>query len=260
MGVTLHQNCEIGSAVYVYAVLPPATGTKASTAAITFYIDGVLVDEFSHISGPDYVYNVLVYANSSLSLGSHTITIVNGKPAGENSLFILDSIVYRYLSILPLYRSCLYSLMGFPSTDADPQSLPPVSTGPEEPVSTPTSPSDQTSSTRSTEPGGSLSSSSPSSGMLNDSNAAPSHSLSTGGIVGAVIGSLAGVLAFLLAVLYCRRRRINNDSWVAHPQDIRRSNLLPQPISRPPASWVIASDSKRDILMAVNHPPAYHEV
>lgn len=88
-----------GSAVYVYAVLTPPfdLGSLNPPADISFHIDDVLVDRFSSPSPPAYVYNALVYANSSLSHDLHTISIINGEQNLVRSLFMLDKIVYRYL-------------------------------------------------------------------------------------------------------------------------------------------------------------------
>ncbi|KAF9463797.1 hypothetical protein BDZ94DRAFT_1163339 [Collybia nuda] len=83
-----------GNAVYVYGVLPPTIGIP--TANVEFFIDGVLVDQFGqpNVSASDFVYDFLFYANSSLPPGAHEIKIINGKPNGPDSMFILDRIVY----------------------------------------------------------------------------------------------------------------------------------------------------------------------
>lgn len=63
---------------------------------MTFFIDNVPVHPFQQppTGNPSYFYNVPVYVNESLSPGQHTITIVNGEINGNNSLTLLDYIVY----------------------------------------------------------------------------------------------------------------------------------------------------------------------
>ncbi|RPD81596.1 hypothetical protein L226DRAFT_2338 [Lentinus tigrinus ALCF2SS1-7] len=63
---------------------------------MSFFIDGILVGNFVQPPTGDttYQYNVPVYVNESLPSGSHTIAIVNGHPSGNQSLTLLDRIVY----------------------------------------------------------------------------------------------------------------------------------------------------------------------
>lgn len=104
-----------GSAVYVYAVLTPSfdLGTLNPPADISFHIDGMLVGRFSSPSPPAYVYNALVYANSSLSLDLHTISIINGEQNVIHSLFMLDKIMYRYLPNHDLSSPLILILLSF---------------------------------------------------------------------------------------------------------------------------------------------------
>lgn len=108
--VASYRNRSTGSAVYVYAVLPPGPPLRkegASTTTLVFLIDDIFAGEFTSSPVPNYMYHTLVYANPSLPLGPHKITILNGKPNGTDSLFILDRIIYRYYSSL-LIRSWSY--------------------------------------------------------------------------------------------------------------------------------------------------------
>jgi hypothetical protein len=64
---------------------------------MTFFIDGEQVGTF--VKTPPgtagYDYGVLVYSNTSLKGGSHTIRIDNGHRDGAKSLVLLDRIIYR---------------------------------------------------------------------------------------------------------------------------------------------------------------------
>lgn len=64
---------------------------------MSFFIDATLVGTFSSPSSgnQDYVYDFNVYANESLPLGNHTITIQSGRPADtQSSTILLDYITY----------------------------------------------------------------------------------------------------------------------------------------------------------------------
>ncbi|KAI0762593.1 hypothetical protein C8Q74DRAFT_1220516 [Fomes fomentarius] len=77
-----------GVGVYVFCII-------AGDANMRFVLDGRSVGQYSHaLSNPTaYAYNVLVYSNSTLPAGQHTIQIQNGSP-GNQSLALLDYIVY----------------------------------------------------------------------------------------------------------------------------------------------------------------------
>lgn len=68
---------------------------------MTFFIDSQQVGNF--IQAPDgntsYTYNALVYANESLTLTPHTISIEAGY-GGIKSLIILGYITYTYVKAL----------------------------------------------------------------------------------------------------------------------------------------------------------------
>lgn len=63
-----------------------------------FKIDSEEVGTFNlqmvESGGDAFIYNFLVYANSSMRMDSHTLTIQNGRPGGPASLMMLDYIVY----------------------------------------------------------------------------------------------------------------------------------------------------------------------
>ncbi|KAJ7630564.1 hypothetical protein FB45DRAFT_538441 [Roridomyces roridus] len=82
-----------GSAVYVFCTL-----SRSSDADMTFYIDSVPTSTFNSrgIGSTGYDYGVPVYSNTTLAMGMHNLTLQNGHVNGDQSLLILDSIVYTY--------------------------------------------------------------------------------------------------------------------------------------------------------------------
>jgi len=84
--------------VYVYCILAPSEA-NTSQSDMTFFIDTSLVGTFSSPSSgsQDCEYNFNVYANKSLPLGNHTITIQSGRAADEQgSSILLDYITYSF--------------------------------------------------------------------------------------------------------------------------------------------------------------------
>src|ERR1700749_139218 len=97
----------LGSAVYAYGVMNNRdTGeviTKGFTSDtyLTFLLDGESVGPpFIHtpnntmVNGSYWLYDVLLYSNSSLGCyGQHNLTIMNGD-GGHHSIFLFDYIKY----------------------------------------------------------------------------------------------------------------------------------------------------------------------
>ena len=81
-----------GSAVYVFNILPNTLPSTITTANISFSIDGEDVYRFFHSpeSGTTILYNQLVYRNTTLKDGPHTLTMT----AGSNSLVLFDYLLY----------------------------------------------------------------------------------------------------------------------------------------------------------------------
>ncbi|KAF8213577.1 hypothetical protein K438DRAFT_2009737 [Mycena galopus ATCC 62051] len=78
-----------GSAVYVYCALSPNANSD-----MTFFLDGAVVGNFVQPAVDEFQYGVLVYSNPSITPGLHTLTLQNGQQNGNESVMILDSIVY----------------------------------------------------------------------------------------------------------------------------------------------------------------------
>ena len=81
-----------GSAVYVFNILPNTLPSTITIANISFSIDGEDVYQFLHSpeSGTTILYNQLVYRNTTLSDGTHILTMT----AGSNSLVLFDYLLY----------------------------------------------------------------------------------------------------------------------------------------------------------------------
>ena len=62
----------------------------------TFTVDGHNVSTFKHTPSGDgsFVYNALLYANTSLAHGQHTIKMQNGQSKDLSSLILFDYLVY----------------------------------------------------------------------------------------------------------------------------------------------------------------------
>ena len=84
-----------GTAVYVYYILPNTLpgqiGYRISTN-LSFSMDGETVGRFSHISDSSitFLYNQLVYSNTSLSNATHSLVII----PDLGSLLIFDYLIY----------------------------------------------------------------------------------------------------------------------------------------------------------------------
>lgn len=63
---------------------------------MSFLLDGKDVGNFTvDANGTDTLaYNILVYANASLAMDQHNLTIVNGRTDGQRYLMIFDYIRY----------------------------------------------------------------------------------------------------------------------------------------------------------------------
>jgi len=87
-----------GSAVYVFCALSRSSTAPDGDSDMAFYIDGVQAGSFTQraIGSAGFDYRVPVYANTALTPGNHTIEVQNGQRNGNQSLMILDSIVYSY--------------------------------------------------------------------------------------------------------------------------------------------------------------------
>lgn len=87
---TLHQ----GTAVYAYCILDN-NNTYTTFTNLTFSLDGEQVGSFSH--GPDgsgsYVYNALVYTNTSVPNGNHTF-VIHSPRGSVDSLVLFDYVQY----------------------------------------------------------------------------------------------------------------------------------------------------------------------
>jgi hypothetical protein len=83
----------LGTAIYVYCILANTIPTQSvSGTHLTFTLDGQNAGDFVHTpdNTTNYLYNVPVYANPSLSNGQHSFTFEMVNP----SLVLFDYLVY----------------------------------------------------------------------------------------------------------------------------------------------------------------------
>ena len=73
-----------------WVVLTRSTTSVYGTAAGAFKQLAPPVDR----SGPQFLYNVTIYENTTLPLGRHSLTVDAGKIGGPEVLFFLDAILY----------------------------------------------------------------------------------------------------------------------------------------------------------------------
>lgn len=80
----------------MYGILSNANDGPSGNADQKFFIDNRPVGTFQHT--PDgtgsFVYSALLYSNSSLQYGPHTLIIQNGQQGDLSSLLMLDYLVY----------------------------------------------------------------------------------------------------------------------------------------------------------------------
>ncbi|KAJ3560363.1 hypothetical protein NP233_g10888 [Leucocoprinus birnbaumii] len=85
-----------GSTVSVRCVLSFSDNPRLFQTSMAFYLDGDHVGDYNVATsgGNSLAYDTLVYANNSLGLGRHNLTIVNGRADDQWYLMILDYIEY----------------------------------------------------------------------------------------------------------------------------------------------------------------------
>ncbi|KAL0950650.1 hypothetical protein HGRIS_007438 [Hohenbuehelia grisea] len=86
-----------GSAVYVYCILGHTHEGPNTNTDMTFFLDGQQVGIFQKTptGATNYDFNTLVYSNTSIPHGPHTLSLENGH-LGNKSLVILDYVVYSH--------------------------------------------------------------------------------------------------------------------------------------------------------------------
>ncbi|KAJ3842939.1 hypothetical protein F5878DRAFT_528918 [Lentinula raphanica] len=91
-----------GSAVYVFCALAESSVSPNGNSDMAFYIDGQLNGTFVKPAqgiNNTYEYQSLVYSIDSLVPGKHTLSLQNGYTNSNESLVILDYIVFSYVLV-----------------------------------------------------------------------------------------------------------------------------------------------------------------
>nr|VWO99248.1 AidA [Ganoderma boninense] len=218
-----------GSAVYVFNILPNTISGTITTADIAFSIDEESVGHFTRSpdSSSTVLYNQLVYSNTTLSDGPHTLVMT----PNSNSTILFDYLIYSAeddttsagslqhnnntssSQLPPFSTATSASLTGTPASEygtplsqtgtSSSQPSPPtsqISSSTSQPSSSTGqySPSDSHLETSTTPPPISRTSIPPSTGGRHDSPRRPSSSTVP---LGAIVGAVLGVVLLLGAVV-----------------------------------------------------------
>ncbi|KAF9445378.1 hypothetical protein P691DRAFT_805741 [Macrolepiota fuliginosa MF-IS2] len=85
-----------GSAIYVFGILAGAGGPWSPSIDIQFYIDERLMSTFQRTLPTELTYNVPYFAIDNLTNSEHSLTILNGEVGKNQSLALIDYLVYSY--------------------------------------------------------------------------------------------------------------------------------------------------------------------
>ena len=102
----------IGTAIYVYGILSNADNNPSGNADQLFFIDGQPSHTFTHTPSGDgsFVYDYVLYANTGLPNGRHTVKMQNGQPGDLSSLILLDKFIYTAYALRYASENHLCSL------------------------------------------------------------------------------------------------------------------------------------------------------
>ncbi|KAI0628479.1 hypothetical protein C8Q77DRAFT_1068168 [Trametes polyzona] len=94
--ITATLTFEAGVAVYAFCIITRTFSNPNGNYDMSFLIDGNEAGTFRLAPNGDaaYLYNVPVFANDTLSPGTHTFTMVVGHPGAASSLALLDYITF----------------------------------------------------------------------------------------------------------------------------------------------------------------------
>ncbi|KAJ6569559.1 hypothetical protein B0H19DRAFT_1257186 [Mycena capillaripes] len=98
-----------GTYVSVNCIVSDSLQPPVGTSDMTFFIDGVQAETFSHTPTGSSTFQLkTVFVSRPLSLQNHTLIIANGRVGGGNSLAILDSINYSIENNLTSSPTSMY--------------------------------------------------------------------------------------------------------------------------------------------------------
>ncbi|KAI0652613.1 hypothetical protein C8Q79DRAFT_111415 [Trametes meyenii] len=170
-----------GKAVYVYNLIANNVAQTTTVTNLTFSLDGMLVGNFFHqpeVNADPLVYNVTVYANTSLSHSPHTLVISASGVAP--SLVLFDYIVYT-IDEAAINATSTMSQSSAIVSQTSPSLMPP-SADPPPPRNAPEAQVPSSSANISTKP--------------------PAF---VGGLVGGLVGGILAVLIILAGMVLFRR-------------------------------------------------------
>ncbi|KAF9445377.1 hypothetical protein P691DRAFT_805740 [Macrolepiota fuliginosa MF-IS2] len=85
-----------GFAIYVFGILANNKGSWVPNIDLQFYIDGRLMSTFQQSLPDQLAYNVSYFGIKDLTNGEHLLTIFNGEVGKNQSLALIDYLVYSY--------------------------------------------------------------------------------------------------------------------------------------------------------------------
>lgn len=93
----------------MYGILSNANNDPSGNSDQVFFVDGQKAGTFQHNPSGDgsFVYNALLYANTTLSDGQHTIQVQNGQSGDLSSLILFDYLVFTRQACAFLIRIVL---------------------------------------------------------------------------------------------------------------------------------------------------------
>ncbi|KAJ6459964.1 hypothetical protein C8R45DRAFT_842997 [Mycena sanguinolenta] len=105
-----------GTAIYVFFILPNfSEASLVSTVLCDFFIDGVVVGSFSHQSDGSgaFVYNALVYRNTSIPDGDHVLLIET--TGADPAVIIFDYAIYTFTAYI--FSSSTVEFHSYPTVE-----------------------------------------------------------------------------------------------------------------------------------------------
>lgn len=88
--------------MYAFCVITQAFSDPNGNSDMSFFIDGAQAGSFTLPPNGDttYQYGVPVYANTSLTSGTHIFTMTVGHPGGMSAVALLDYFIFTCVATL----------------------------------------------------------------------------------------------------------------------------------------------------------------
>ena len=82
--------------MYIYFILANSVPDATTFTNVNFILDGTQVASFTHTpsTSTDYEYDQVVYANSAIPYGQHTMVVAPVNDSVNNVLILFDYLIY----------------------------------------------------------------------------------------------------------------------------------------------------------------------